>query len=66
MNIFGGILDIAMLGIGVATLTMLVKNSRQSVQLVQGATGAYTQVLQTLIGDGGNPYGAPGYGGFQR
>jgi hypothetical protein len=54
-----GLYHLAMAGLGIAVITLLVKNSQQTAQVAASFGGDYNQTLSTLSGQGGGM----GYGG---
>ncbi len=61
MGLGQGVYDFAMAGLGIAVLVLLVKNANQTVQVTQGITRSYVDVLNVLTGSSSNPYGVGGY-----
>lgn len=45
-----GIYHLAMAGLGIAVITLLVRNAQQTAQVAQTFGGVYNQTLQTLTG----------------
>lgn len=52
-----GLYHLAMAGLGIAVITLLVKNSQQTAQVAQSFGNVYNQTLSTLTGQGGFSYG---------
>lgn len=49
-----GLYHLAMAGLGVAVITLLIRNSSQTVQVAQTFGGVYNDTLRTLTGQGGS------------
>ena len=45
-----GLYHLAMAGLGIAVITLLVRNSQQTAQVAQAFGGVYNQTLTTLTG----------------
>lgn len=57
MGLGEGLYHLAMAGLGIAVITLLVKNSQQTAQVAASFGGVYNQTLATLTGQGGIGYG---------
>jgi hypothetical protein len=45
-----GLFEIAMAGLGIAIITLLIRNSAQTVQVTRAVGGTYIDILDTLTG----------------
>jgi hypothetical protein len=47
-----GLYHLAMAGLGIAVITLLIRNSQQTAQVAQSFGGVYLDTLNTLTGQG--------------